>query len=296
MSDVEVVEEVTDESIAVMGDDDLSKALAEAEDAQVPEDDGTEQAESSESDEADETTAESDNGDADADESNEPTLEELRAQLEQANAEARKKQLAIDRLGNEVGELRKLQQLSAQQQQTEAQSEEDVDYYNDPKGAIRQELSRAQKEEAVRQQQMEVQRNLAVQQNKAFIEEQVPDFEDMIDDVMDIIKSDLGDRATPAVLNAVKSNIYSENPGIVLGFAKRVQDRRELARLQNEFEEFKKKQNGVLDKIGKAGKSRGLVNGKSGQASKGADIDLNNVDPSKLSDEELDEILKRKFQ
>lgn len=141
----------------------------------------------------------------------------IKQELEKLQKMYRDSQTFNGRLTNEIGQLRKALEVKAEPPPKKL----DLDtFVADPAEAIRQELDKRNKEEeAKREQQNEVIRN-----NVSVVINHVPEFEQLIDTIIEIAKEDglTADRET--VLNTARFE-----PVLAVQYAKRAKDRQKYA-------------------------------------------------------------------
>ncbi len=122
----------------------------------------------------------------------------------------------------------------------------------------------------------------------------MPDFEDKIDDIAEVLKED---KIDDTVINQFRSTPYLDQPALLVHIARRADTLKENRALKARVEELEKmvqsesdKRADVISKIEKAASRRPTVRASAGKAEKApATVDLDDVHD--LSDEQLDAIL-----
>lgn len=184
----------------------------------------------------------------------------------------------IQRRNAEVGELRK--QIEALQQRI-PQVQEDG-YYENPVDAVNQVLQ-------AREQQAQIQyleHQAAIKQNELTIKEFVPEFDSLVDDMVEVIR-DL--KYPQEVINNFKANPYAEQPAILVNLAERAKLAKENKTLKAEIEKLKKAPGDVLKKVEAAANSSRPLTAATGNSGNRA---ISDKQVHQLSDKELDELLR----
>lgn len=197
-------------------------------------------------------------------------LAEIRQQLEEMKNEKRELQLRYDRLGNEVGELRKIAPKAEAEKPMDPQ-EYLQKFADDPEGMqkemVRQELERRESEK------MQIQQ--AVQSNRDLILKYDKDFEAKIPDIREWYKEK---GASEDFINSLSPEaMYRSTPDLPVALA-------EIATLRKQLAEVKAKGPEMLKKINS--KRGSAITSRNGKPTTQSVSDMQG-DISSMSDKEL---------
>lgn len=209
-------------------------------------------------------------------------------ETEEAKAEKLAKQVAdkeafIGKQTTEIGELRR--QAAALQEQLAQVNKDDLNarYYDDPAATVNEVLAIREQEAQVQQLQM-----LAnIKQNEVVVKEYVPDFDDLMDDMVETLKELKYD---PEIIKNFKINPYNEQPAIVVNLAERARLSKENKSLKAQIAELNQRvKTGPEDALKKVEKAaRQVVTGATGKSG-ASEISKANI--PHMSNAQLDEIL-----
>lgn len=189
------------------------------------------------------------------------------------------KEAFIQRQAAEIGELRKREAQLRDELALFNPADNDALYQVNPTEAVNQVLAAREKEAEI----IKLNQQASIKQSELLSKEYVPDFEDHIDDMVEILKEQ---KVEPEFIRSFKSNPYTMPPAVLVNLASTAKLAKEVKALKAENELLKKKPDEVLKKVETA--ARQVVTGSTGKAGKSA-IEAKQV--ISMSNKELDDIL-----
>lgn len=213
--------------------------------------------------------------------------EVLLKKIEQLEAELAKKVKTVDRMGNELGSLRqiedKLKILESQQANAKAVSLDKL--VEDPRGAIRSELESSSRDLEIQALKAEHARRQVLQRNQEFLKQHAPNLESDWDAIAEVIKEDGAD---PAEL---RSRLYDIDPLVTFNLARRAELARKVKELAKQVEALKASGPELLKKVDAAARTGVKITGKTS----GATItESPKATVKRMSDAELKEALRKR--
>ena len=207
------------------------------------------------------------------------------AELEKLRNRVNQQEEFIQKRNTEVGELRK-RELEIQGEIANRPSDDDMreKLDTDPLEAHRDLIAqdRADSERA------DLQAKIHQLDAEQAITRAIPNFSELKDDIVALAKSDgLPERD----IMDLQNNPYVFNPQDVIGLARRVQDAKRIQILEDQVKSIGSSKQNMAKKIAKAANSGRTLTSASGQATP-LNSDISNQQLSKISDAELDELLK----
>ena len=207
------------------------------------------------------------------------------AELEKLRKQVTQQEEFIQKRNTEVGELRK-RDLEIQGEIANRPSDDDMreKLDTDPLEAHRTLIAqdRADNERA------DLQARIHQLDAEETITRAIPNFKELKDDIIALAKSDgLPERD----IMDLRNNPYVFNPQDVIGLARRAQDAKRIQILEDQVSDISTSKQNMAKKIAKAANSGRTITAASGQSTP-ANSDISNQQLSKISDAELDELLK----
>lgn len=188
----------------------------------------------------------------------EPEPEPVVPEVEKLAKQVADKEAFIQQRNAEIGEYRK--QIDTLQQQLARVNQEEIDdlYAMNPSEAVNQVLAIRENKAQIERLQM-----LAdIKQNEVTVKTFVPDFEELMDDMVETLKELKYD---PDIIQNFRSNPYADQPAIVVNLAARAKLAKENRALKAEIEQLKKAPGEVLKKVEQAARqSLTAATGKAG--------------------------------
>jgi len=246
-------------------------------------------------------------GQTDAAPPQEDVLNTIRSDMEKLQKRVDDKDGMISRQADEIGQLRKLAQLDGvdslqpnngypqqypqqypqnpypqQQPQHDAYGAEENPIT--PLQAVKIELDKREKD----RDRQNYQAQQASNHVKDYVNTQIPDFGNHIDDIAEIAQ-EIG--ISPENVSAFRSNPYVNDAATLLGLAKAAHYKKQFTDMQDRIKSIRNKDGGMVDKIKKARDQSTAITGASGQSTKVGNIVVKDSQVGAMSDEELTEIL-----
>jgi len=211
-----------------------------------------------------------------------PDLEEGESEPsaeEKAAKQIKDKEEFIQRQAAELGELRK--QAEALRLQLEGVNKDDLNdrYYEDPAAAVNEVLAIRAKEAELQ----DLEYRAAVKQNESNTKQFVPDFDEVIDDMVEVLKEQ---KIDDTAIRDFRSNPYKLPPAVLVNLATSAKLSKENKALKAEIETLRKKPEEALKKVESA--ARQAITGGTGKAGQGK-IDAKQT--HQMSAAELDDLL-----
>lgn len=223
------------------------------------------------------------------------TPEELVAELEKTQKEAHGQSSLIGKKGKEIGDVKKAnealqKQLESLQKKILTEKEiEDLEIES-PRKAVKAERESEDAEKEIKRIQIQQQIN----RNQALVLNDMPDFEDHIEAIAEIIKTD----GEPEAAEMFKKNPFIAQPAVLLNLRKRVQMgiemsemkegyEKQLKDLQAKYDKLTSNTRYVTDSIKKSSKVATLGNLPSN--SDNGKKRISNIDISLMKDEDLND-------
>ena len=284
----DTVEGLTDKGITELDGEALDKALKESQSSNA--DDAEEEKPDEEESGEEEKPDEEESGEEEKpDEEEKPGTkdEEIATLKEQLEEKERFNQ----HQGNELGDLRKqvAEKEAAKPQQTEAELNAAHDV--NPVATTKALIESAKVEERTR---ISEERNRVLAQTevtKRAVESALPEFTGMRDEVAALAEKD---GYSEEQIAAFKSNPYeSSDQGILINLGKRVELQRQLDAAEKKNKDIEQDPDEVAKKIEAAAKKKPTLKGKK-SASDRVSGDYTREELSHMSNEELDELIKKK--
>jgi len=206
-------------------------------------------------------------------EEKEPTPEEKTAK------QISDKEAFIQRQAAEIGELRKKEATLRDELAAFNQADNDELYQVNPTEAVNQVLAAREKEAEI----VRLNQTSAVKQSEMLTKQNVPDFEEYLDDMAEIMKDQKTD---PDFIRQFKANPYFLPPPVLVNLASTAKLAKENKALKVEIETLKKQPDEVLKRVEKA--ARQTITGSTGKA--GA-AHISGKQVTVMSNAELEELL-----
>lgn len=302
------VEETEELDTAELSDEQLDKIieeedLSEEEEEKSPEEEGSEQ--DTDNSEEDDSHSKTDKPEKEEDPEKEKKPEKEEKQLpsfeehERLKKQIKAKEEMIQRQGNEVGALRKkITELQALIQKSAPKDENewyDKEFAEKPHEAIKNTVNRTLQENELNKTNEELaqiearheleRREFARQENnRTYLQQNAPDFDVKL--VAEVLRND--GKVSEETIKGFIENPYKEDPGLILELHRRGKLLQQNKEYQKRLEEAKTKPNKIIKNLKKSARSP-----IEKIAPAGAKDYRLNVDVSKLSDKELEEIINK---
>ena len=197
----------------------------------------------------------------------------LKKELEKEKESKQGLESVLGRQGQQLGDLRK-QIETLTQQLTVWESPEEQDKFNDkfihnPYQAAIEITKKERETEQTRKQLQELQRLELAKTNEIYIKEKIPNFDELKEDISEILRSD---GVAEPIVKAVMSDIYVEDPAILMQLAKRAEIVKENRELKSRFNNEKSKSDRVLGNVEKAAEMRTALNTKTPSSTRGMGV------------------------
>lgn len=207
------------------------------------------------------------------------------AELEKLRNRVNQQEEFIQKRNTEVGELRK-RDLEIQGEIASRPSDDDMreKFDTDPLEAHRNLIA----QDRADSERVQLQAKIHQLDSEQAISRAIPNFSELKDDIVALAKSDgLPERD----IMDLQNNPYVFNPQDVISLARRAQDAKRIQTLEDQVNSITSSKQNMAKKIAKAANSGRTLTSASGQATP-PNSDISNQQLSKISDAELDELLK----